>query len=73
MGRTHCQRGIRLGKPFGQGFSAWQEGARANCARTLREYSSPANKFHSLAGSFADIARHAFPDSCMIAVRRTPL
>src|SRR5216684_3150392 len=32
MGRTHCQRGIRLGKPCGQGFSAWQARARTAAA-----------------------------------------
>jgi hypothetical protein len=57
MGRTHCQRGIRFAKPFSQGFSAWQERARANCGSTLPEYSSPAKKFLSHAGSLADITR----------------
>jgi hypothetical protein len=57
MGRTHYQRGIRLDTPCGQRFSAWQERARANCASTLPEYSSPANKFLSHTGSLADVTQ----------------
>jgi hypothetical protein len=57
MGRPHCQRGIRLGKPCCQGFSAWQERARANCGSALSEYPSPPNKVLSHAESLADIAR----------------
>ena len=68
MGRTHCQRGIRLGKPCGQGFSAWQERTRANCVSALPEYPNPSNKFVSHVASLAGIHRQLR----ILAVRALP-
>lgn len=57
MGRPLCQRGIRLGKPCRQGFSARRKPVFAECGGALPQYPSPSNKFLSHVESLAGIAR----------------
>jgi len=74
MGRPLSKRGIRLGKPYCQEYSAWREPACANCYTALHQYPCPFNKLIRYLASLADIARQLrFPAGACFPLRRTPL